>query len=85
MKASELRGRNPGDLRQELHGLRRQLFDLRFQWQAEENPDMSQACKLRRDIARILTVLREVELASAGAERPEAQEPAFGQNQRASG
>ncbi len=64
MKASELRGRTADDLRQELAKLRRQLFDLRFQWQAQEKPDTSLRNKLRRDIARILTVLREMELAS---------------------
>jgi len=69
MKPSELRGRTPDDLRQELARLRRQLFDLRFQWQAQEKPDTSQRLKLRRDIARIQTVLREMELASAEPDR----------------
>jgi len=65
MRASELREQNPDELRRQRDQLRQQLFDLRFQWQAEENPDTSQKQKLRRDIARIQTVLREMESHSA--------------------
>ena len=64
MKANELRGRDPDDLRNELRQIRRTLFDLKLQWQAEEKPDTSQRLRLKREIARILTVLREMEAAS---------------------
>ena len=67
MKARELRGRSAEDLRNEISRLRKQLFDLKFQRQAEEKPDTSQFRKLKRDIARILTVLRETELAADGS------------------
>jgi large subunit ribosomal protein L29 len=70
VKANELRGRDADDLRRELEGLHRQLFELRFQWQAEEKPDTSVRRKLRRDIARIKTVLREMELAAKEPARP---------------
>ncbi len=63
MRASELRGRAPEDLRRDLRELQRELFDLNFQWQAEENPDTSRRGRLRRDIARYKTVLREMETA----------------------
>lgn len=66
MKASELRGRDADDLRQEIENLRRRLFDIRFKWQAEEKPDTSERCRTKRDIARIKTVLREKELAASG-------------------
>jgi len=62
MKASELRGRDGEDLQRELERLRKELFDLKFQWQAEENPDSNRRRVLRRDIARCKTVLREMEL-----------------------
>ena len=62
MRAAELRGRDPEDLRREVQQLRRELFDLRFQWQAEESPDSSRRQRLKRDIARMRTVLREMEL-----------------------
>jgi large subunit ribosomal protein L29 len=62
MKASELRGRDAGDLRREVQQLQKELFDLRFQWQAEESPNSNRRRLLRRDIARYKTVLREMEL-----------------------
>ncbi|MCK4375999.1 MAG: 50S ribosomal protein L29 [Candidatus Brocadiae bacterium] len=62
MRAKELRGTDPDELRRELEQLRREIFDLRFQWQAEESPDSSRRRRLRRDIARYMTVLREVQL-----------------------
>ena len=65
MRANELRGRDIEELRRELAQLRRELFDLKFEWQAEEKPDTSKRRKLRRDIARMLTVLREMELSAA--------------------
>ncbi len=68
MRAAELRGRDPQDLRRELGELQRELFELDFQWQAEENPDTSRRGRLRRDIARYKTVLREMELAAEGGE-----------------
>jgi large subunit ribosomal protein L29 len=69
MKASELRERKPEDLRAELQKLRRELFNLDFQWQSEENPDTSRKMKLKRDIARILTVLREMESSVADSKK----------------
>jgi len=70
MKASELRGRDALDLRREMEQLQRELFDLRFQWQAEENPDSSRRQRLRRNIARYRTVLREMERGQAAAPKP---------------
>lgn len=70
MKASELRGRDPQDLRRELGEMQQELFDLNFNWQAEENPDTNRRRELRRDIARYKTVLREMELEQAGREQP---------------
>ena len=76
MKASELRGRDASDLRRELEQRRRELFDLRFQWQAEEKPDSSRRRRLRRDVARYLTVLREIETHGARpAGAPKSQAP----------
>jgi len=62
MKANELRGRDAGELRREMEELQKQLFELRFRWQAEENPDTNTPRRLKRDIARYKTVLREMEL-----------------------
>ena len=65
MKTSELRGQDAKALGTQLADLERQLFDLKYQWQSEESPDTSRKAKIRRDIARIKTILREMELASA--------------------
>ena len=67
MRAGELRGRDPKDLRRELAQLQRELFNLQFQWQSEENPDTNHRRFLRRDIARYKTVLQEIEM---GREAP---------------
>jgi large subunit ribosomal protein L29 len=61
MKASELRGRAAAELRREMQGLQRQLFEMKFRWQAEENPDTNTPKRLKKDIARYKTVLREME------------------------
>lgn len=65
MKAKELKGLEAEELQRELQRLRQQIFELRFKWQNEENADTSQRLKAKRDIARILTILRERELAGS--------------------
>ena len=65
MKASELEGRDAHDLQREMAQLQRELFNLRFQWQAEEKPDSSRRRRVRRDIARYKTVLRQMQLREA--------------------
>ena len=62
MKANEMRGRDAAELRREMEELQRQLFELKFQWQAEEKPDTSTPRRLKKDIARYRTILREMEL-----------------------
>ncbi len=65
MKASKLRDMSGDDLRLEESALRERLFRLRFQaatGQLESAPKMR---GVRKDIARIETILRERELAKA--------------------
>jgi large subunit ribosomal protein L29 len=69
MKANELRGRDAADVGRELTQLQKQSFDLRFQWQAEEKPDSSRRRRLRKDIARCKTVLREMQHQQEAASR----------------
>lgn len=59
MKAAELRGMSAADLNQKLAELKEELFNLRFQHAINqlENPGRIEAVK--RDIARVLTVLAE--------------------------
>ena len=50
----------------EVKGLRNQLFSLRSQTVTEKVEDNSQFRKIRRDIARLLTVQHERRTAAAG-------------------
>ena len=59
MKASELRAKNGDELRKELSDLLRAQFGLRMQLGTQQLTNTSQMRKVRRDIARVRTVLKE--------------------------
>ncbi|HXM83279.1 MAG TPA: 50S ribosomal protein L29 [Burkholderiales bacterium] len=59
MKASELRGKSGEELRKELEGLLRAQFGLRMQLATQQLTNTSQLKKVRRDIARVRTLMRE--------------------------
>ncbi len=59
MKASELRNKSVEELRQELSDLQREQFNLRFQLKASQLQQTDNVRKVRRDIARVNTVLSE--------------------------
>ena len=61
MNAQELRAKGDGELLKELQGLYREAFSLRMQRGAGQLVRPSQVRKLRRDIARLKTVLSERE------------------------
>ena len=63
MKASKLRDMSKEDLVQEESALRERLFRLRFQAAAGQLESASKVRAVRRDIARILTVMREADSA----------------------
>ena len=65
MKASELRQKSVGDLTKELHGLLREQFNLRMQKGTGQLSKPDQVKKVRRDIARIKTVINEVKSGEA--------------------
>ena len=68
MNANELSEKSIEDLRELNDERRRELFDLRFKHYTGQLLDTASLKKTRRDIARIETVLRELEVAqSAGA------------------
>ena len=67
MKMAEVRGKDLTELRVDLQALRKELFDLRFKSTAEQNPSPSRFGQIRRDIARILTILKERDLQAAKA------------------
>jgi large subunit ribosomal protein L29 len=59
MKASELRAKDPAALNKELEELLRAQFSLRMQKATQQLTNTSQLSKVRRDIARVRTLLRE--------------------------
>ena len=59
MKSSELRGKNGDDLKKELEALLRAQFGLRMQVATQQLANTSQLKKMKRDIARVRTILRE--------------------------
>jgi large subunit ribosomal protein L29 len=59
MKAAELRAKSVGDLKNELVELMRAQFSLRMQIATQQLSKVDQVGKVRRDIARIRTVLAE--------------------------
>ena len=65
MKASELRGKSSDDLNQELNALLNAQFKLRMQKATQQLTNTSQIRKVRRDIARVRTLLNQKAQASA--------------------
>ena len=59
MKASELKNKSVADLQQELLSLTKAQFGLRMQVATQQLSNNSQLSKVRRDIARVKTVLTE--------------------------
>ena len=59
MKASELRVKNADELRQELNDLLKAQFSLRMQVSTQQLTNNSQIGKVRRDIARVRTIINE--------------------------
>lgn len=59
MKATELRSKSNDELQQELLALLKAQFSLRMQKGTQQLSNTSQLGKVRRDIARVRTILRE--------------------------
>ena len=59
MKASELKAKSAADLHNELLSLSKAQFGLRMQVATQQMTNTSEIRKVRRDIARVKTVLTE--------------------------
>ena len=59
MKAADLRGKSVDELNNELIELRRAQFSQRMQLATQQLNKVDQVGKVRRDIARVRTVLAE--------------------------
>ncbi|MBP1153563.1 MULTISPECIES: 50S ribosomal protein L29 [unclassified Paenibacillus] len=62
MKASEFRNLTTAEIEQKISGFKEQLFNLRFQLATGQLENPVQIQKVRKEIARAKTVLREREL-----------------------
>ena len=59
MKASELRTKSQADLEKELNELLKAQFSMRMQLATQQLTNTSQLAKVRKDIARVRTVMTE--------------------------
>ena len=64
MKATEIRALSAQDLNKKLADLKIELFNLRFQHAVNQLDNPLRLVEVKKDIARVKTVLREKELES---------------------
>lgn len=64
MKASEIKEMTAEELQDKLKSLKQELFNLRFQLAINQLDNPMRITAVKRDIARVLTVIREQELES---------------------
>ncbi|MBQ6021308.1 MAG: 50S ribosomal protein L29 [Clostridia bacterium] len=67
MKAAEIRKMSASELDAKLRELKDELFKLRFQQAINQLDNPMRISAVKKDIARVLTVLRENELAGKDA------------------
>jgi len=65
MDAKELREKTPDQLRDELTNLKKEAFNLRFQQATNQMENTSRMRSVRRDAARVKTILNEKAAAAA--------------------
>lgn len=68
MKPAEIRGLSSEDLAERLATFQEELFNLRFQYATRQLANHARIREVRRDIARIRTILRERDFEEAGAQ-----------------
>lgn len=64
MNAADLRGKTAEELGEELVALRREQFNLRMQQATGEMAEVHQHSRVRKDIARVKTILNELKHAA---------------------
>ncbi len=67
MKATELRQKTPDELRDQLVALKKEAFNLRFRAAANQVENTARQRAIRRDVARIKTIMQERARQAAGA------------------
>jgi large subunit ribosomal protein L29 len=64
VKAVDVRTKTKDELVDELHGLKKEQFNLRFQRASGQLENTARVREVRRDIARVKTILQEMQTAS---------------------
>ena len=67
MKAEDLRTKTADELNETLLSLKKEHFNLRFQQSSGQLEDTSQFRRIRRDIARIKTIISDRQRAGTGS------------------
>ncbi|NDH70796.1 MAG: 50S ribosomal protein L29 [Proteobacteria bacterium] len=65
MKAQDLRDKTPDQLREELASLKKEAFNLRFQQATGQLESTARMRSVKRDVARVNTILNEKAAAAA--------------------
>jgi large subunit ribosomal protein L29 len=69
MKAQDLRDKTPDQLREQLASLKKEAFNLRFQKATGQLENTSRMAVVRRDAARVKTILNQKAAAAAGLDQ----------------
>ena len=62
MKAKEMRALSPVDLKKQLEDSHEELFNLRFRLETKQLVNHREVVRVKKDIARLNTLIREKEL-----------------------
>ena len=68
MKSSEINEMSPEEMRLKISDLKEELFNLRFQHEIGQLENPQKMKQIKRDIARLYTISREVEVKNRTAE-----------------
>ncbi len=66
MKAADLREKTPDQLRDQLASLKKEAFNLRFQQATGQLESTARMQVVRRDVARVKTIINQKAAAAAG-------------------
>ena len=66
MKISEIRDMTKAELQKKIPELKAELFNLRFQHAINQLDNPMRMTQVKKDIARVMTILREMELKEVG-------------------
>ncbi len=64
MKVKDIRSLSPEESKRQLETTRKELFDLRFRLATKQLVNTCEIRRVKKDIARLMTIVREKELGS---------------------